>query len=750
MAEVGVAFVTILPDAKGFGRNLDSQVSPDLATAGKSTGHRFGGAFKAAFFAATGGAALAGTFLKGAVTEASDLNESINAVGVTFGKNTKAIRQLGREAANSMGLSKNEFNGIAVQFSSFATTIAGKGGDVVGTIKDLSQRGADFASVMNLDVSDALGKFQSGLAGEAEPLKQFGIDLSDAKITAFAYANGIAKTGDELTEAQKVQARYGALMEQTKKTQGDFGNTSDGLANAQRRLGAEWQNLQVIIGRKLLPIIKALTNWAADVLLPTLKRLAKSDQVHQFAKGFRQALFSIDFAAIGAKIKSFVGKVLGFVKSLRDIDWTSIKTKFQEFKNAFGTFNAGVGTGFDFSAVVGWIDKLRGALAGINWTGLGNDSAKVAGSVADLTGAFIAAGASLPSLSDLLTVTATVIGFLADHVDELAKFLPLIALGFIAVKAAQAAANAAALISIPVRIAEVLATRAQTAALKDLALAQRGGVVSEVASTTATKTGLLTRLRMTVATIASTVAQKVAAAATRVWAATQWLLNAALTANPIGLVIVAIAGLVALIVVAYKKSETFRNIVNKLWEAIKTGVTEAIGFITSLADTITNAFADAGTWLFDAGKALIQGLIDGIKDMLGPVGDAAGWVADKVGKYWPGSPIKEGPLKSWNNGGAGKRLVGMLADGLSDTKPVESAMTKLSSRVQLSAGRINAPQLAMGAAGAAGGQQVRGTLSIDRDGVAYIHGVSRREIRGHETVKRAADRAAALGGADFR
>src|SRR4029450_5101161 len=57
--------------------------------------------------------------------------------------------------------------------------------------------------------------------------------------------------------------------------------------------------------------------------------------------------------------------------------------------------------------------------------------------------------------------------------------------------------------------------------------------------------------------------------ATKAWTAVQWLLNAALTANPIGLVITVIAALAAGIVIAYNHSETFRAIVDKLFAKLK-------------------------------------------------------------------------------------------------------------------------------------------------------------------------------------
>ena len=207
---------------------------------------------------ASAGIAGVGLFKLGQT--ASDLEESINAVNVTFGKASAGILNLSDNAAKAVGLSKSAFNGLAVQFSSFATTVAGKGGDVVQTMGELTGRAADFASVMNLDVAEAARVFQSGLAGETEPLKKFGIDLSAAAIEAYAAANGIGEVGKQLSEAEKVQARYGALMEQTSKTQGDFANTADGAANQQRVLKAELENVAAAVGSGVLPVMtKAIT-----------------------------------------------------------------------------------------------------------------------------------------------------------------------------------------------------------------------------------------------------------------------------------------------------------------------------------------------------------------------------------------------------------------------------------------------------------------------------------------------------------
>lgn len=227
-----------------------------------------------AFDSIKANAGLAGVAVVGAVgamaaksiEAASRLGESVNAVNVTFGKSAEGIKALGEEAAESVGLSNAAFNGLAVQFSSFADTIAGKGGDVVGTIDDMTTRAADFASVMNIDVAEAATIFQSGLAGETEPLKKFGIDLSAATVETYAYANGIGTAGEALTETQKIQARYGLLMEKTEKTAGDFANTSDGLANSQRILSAKLEDTAAKVGKDLAPAMAQVTGMLSDII----------------------------------------------------------------------------------------------------------------------------------------------------------------------------------------------------------------------------------------------------------------------------------------------------------------------------------------------------------------------------------------------------------------------------------------------------------------------------------------------------
>jgi len=213
------------------------------------------------------GAAIASQ-IKPAIDAASDLSEGINAVNVSFGDAAEGILELGENAARGLGLSKTELFGIATQFSSFAGTIAGEGGNIVQVVDEISQRGADFASVFNLEVGDALGKFQSGLAGQSEPLRNYGIDLSAATVLAHALETGIFDGVGAMTESEKVQARYSSLMEQTDKVAGDFANTSDGLANQQRILKATLEDTRAEIGEKFMPIMQNIQTFILEKVIP--------------------------------------------------------------------------------------------------------------------------------------------------------------------------------------------------------------------------------------------------------------------------------------------------------------------------------------------------------------------------------------------------------------------------------------------------------------------------------------------------
>lgn len=133
---------------------------------------------------------------------------------------------------------------------------------------------------------------------------------------------------------------------------------------------------------------------------------------------------------------------------------------------------------------------------------------------------------------------------------------------------------------------------------------------------TSTTTGLTIAQR--VALVATTAAQKAAELASKAWAAAQWLVNAALTANPIGLVVVAIAALVAGLVLAYKQSETFRRIVDAAFGAVADAARAAFGWISGNWSRLQGIL----TAPFDAAWSVISAIIAKIKAAVSAVSSA--------------------------------------------------------------------------------------------------------------------------------
>lgn len=324
--ELATAYYSLVPSLDGTAAAVNSQIGL-VTAAGTKAGTAGGTALGAGLIGGLKGAGLVGAALgianlAGSVTDyfsqsvelASNLQESGNAVRVSYGEIAGEIERLGETAAKRLGLSRGAFNDLAVRFSNFAGTIAGEGGDVVGVIDDLTTRGADFASVYNLEVADALTLFQSGLAGETEPLRRYGIDLSAAAVEAFALANGIGDGTGALTEAEKVQARYGLLLESTNQTAGDFANTSDSLANAQRIANAQLEDAQAKVGEALLPAFEKFTDFMLTDGVPLVEKLVDAfvDTAPAIATVTEKGLELLDF------FLSNVATVITFFDAIED------------------------------------------------------------------------------------------------------------------------------------------------------------------------------------------------------------------------------------------------------------------------------------------------------------------------------------------------------------------------------------------------------------------------------------------------
>lgn len=201
-----------------------------------------------------------------AVSSASDLNEAMSATQQVFGASSADILEWSKGSAKAFGLSRSAALDAANGLGNLLLTTGLSETATAGMSKAMVQLAGDMASFSNEDPSDMLERIRAGLSGESEPLKKFGSNLSEARVKAFAYSHGIAKAGETLTEQQKVQARYGQLLEDTSRQQGDYARTATGLANTQRTNAAETENASAAFGKALLPAMTAIQQVLTKVL----------------------------------------------------------------------------------------------------------------------------------------------------------------------------------------------------------------------------------------------------------------------------------------------------------------------------------------------------------------------------------------------------------------------------------------------------------------------------------------------------
>ena len=307
--EVGTAYVSILPSAKGFGQRLKSEIGPSLGQAGATGGQQFGQEFgKSAATKTAAGAEAAGiaagqryaggmgkalkvglttvgTVAAGVLTAkltqfalqganyASDLIESANKMEVVFGDASKGMIDFANRGTKALGMTEVQARDAAATFGVFGKAAQLTGGELEKFGKDLTGLVPDLASFHNADPSDVIVALGSALRGEYEGMRRFGVLLDDATMKQKAMEMGIiSSTKNALTPQQKTLAAYSVIMEQTTDAQGDFAKTWDeSWANQKRTLEASVTEMAGTLGKELLPVLSDTTKFMVHTAVPAFE-----------------------------------------------------------------------------------------------------------------------------------------------------------------------------------------------------------------------------------------------------------------------------------------------------------------------------------------------------------------------------------------------------------------------------------------------------------------------------------------------
>ena len=204
-------------------------------------------------------------FGKKGIDLASDLEEVQNVVDVTFGDGADKVEAFAKSASTSFGLTELQSKQFAGTIGSMVKSMGLTDEAALEMSTALVGLTGDMASFYNLDHQTAFDKIRSGISGETEPLKQLGINMSVANLEAYALSKGIKTAYDKMSEAEKVQLRYGYIMQQTTDAQGDFVRTQDSYANQVRVLQNNLDTLAANVGSLLIPALTSAVGWVNNL-----------------------------------------------------------------------------------------------------------------------------------------------------------------------------------------------------------------------------------------------------------------------------------------------------------------------------------------------------------------------------------------------------------------------------------------------------------------------------------------------------
>lgn len=201
----------------------------------------------------------------------NDYIENLNLFEVAMGKGAKEALNYAESVNKALGIDVSDWirnQGVFKQVTS-GFGVLNDTSDIMS--KNLTQLGYDISSFFNIDVDESMQKLQSGISGEIEPLRRLGYALDQTTLQQIAYSNGITMNINKMTQAQKSQLRYIAILQQSKNVTGDMARTVTTPANAMRILDQQINQLKRSIGniisivvQKLLPYIQAFVRLLGD------------------------------------------------------------------------------------------------------------------------------------------------------------------------------------------------------------------------------------------------------------------------------------------------------------------------------------------------------------------------------------------------------------------------------------------------------------------------------------------------------
>ena len=325
-----------------------------------------------------------GSMIGTAITKSNEYQENMNLFTVAMGEYAESALEYGEKVSEVMGIDLSDWIRNQGIFMTLATGLGVASDKSAIMSKNLTQLGYDLSSFFNISVEDAMQKLKSAISGELEPVRSLGYALSqnnlqelygkevtlalskayseletsmsDAGLAALAAEYGYNRNISTMTEAEKVQLRYIALMKQNSIVQGDLARTLEAPANQLRVLQAQFNMAAREIGNIFIPALNAILPYVIAVV-KVIREIASA-----IASLFNFKLTEVDYSSVSSGISSGAVAAGDLADNLGSAG--AAAKKLQQYTAGFDELNvfsdtssgagggggagAGGGSGFDF------------------------------------------------------------------------------------------------------------------------------------------------------------------------------------------------------------------------------------------------------------------------------------------------------------------------------------------------------------------------------------------------------------------
>ncbi len=236
------------------------------------------------------------------VTESNKYQEDLNLFTASLGEYAEEAQNYAEKVSDALGIDPAQWLRNQGVFNTLLTGFGDTADRAQLMSKNLTQLGYDISSFFNISIEDAMQKLQSGISGELEPLRRLGYDLSQARLEQTALNLGIQESVANMTQAEKAELRYYAVMTQVTTAQGDMARTLEAPANQLRVLQAQVTQAARAIGNIFIPALNAILPYAIAVV-KAIREIANA-----LANLLGFTLTEVDYSGVG-KLASGTGAV---------------------------------------------------------------------------------------------------------------------------------------------------------------------------------------------------------------------------------------------------------------------------------------------------------------------------------------------------------------------------------------------------------------------------------------------------------